>query len=144
MTTLAYKRTTNATWLIGIAAALIMPDVIFGLLLELVHLMIELAHLLFELFESALDHMVEHLFHTGTRETQIIVFYLMVTMGLAGFYFLWRKIKQSFCALKNSAQTAFFHNKNRFLCYWAESAHNKFKLIAGFNVALTIVYLVGF
>lgn len=144
MTTLAYRKTVNATWLAGIAGAVIMPDVIFGMMLELIHLLLEVAHLVFELFESVLDHMVEHLFHTGTRETQIIVFYLIVAMGSAGFYFLWRKIKRFFYNLKNTVQSVILDNKNRFLSYWSESAHNKFKLIASVNVALTIVYLVGF
>jgi hypothetical protein len=144
MTTFAYKKTVSATWLTGLAAAFIMPDVIFGVLLELTHLMLETAHLLFELLESALDHMVEHLFHTETRETQIIVFYLLVTMGLAGFYYLWRKVKQFFCTLINTAQSTCLDTKYRFLSYWSESAHNKFKLIAGVNVALTFIYLAGF
>lgn len=144
MTTLAYKKTVNAAWLIGMAGALLMPDVIFGVMLELIHLMLEGAHLLFELIESALDHAVEHLFHTGTRETQLIVFYLMVTMGLAGCHFLWRKLKQGCCALKNAVHSGFMENRGRLLSYWSESAHNKFKLIAGVNIALTIVYFVGF
>lgn len=144
MTTIAYKKAANVTWVAVFAAAVVMPDIIFGASLEICHLLFEVAHLLFELFEAALDHLVEHHLHTGTKETQIIVFYIIMTMGLTGFFFLWRKIKQWCHALKNAVQSFISEHKNRIACFWSESAHNKFKLIASVNIALTVVYLVGF
>jgi len=144
MTSLTYQKTANATGLIAVAATLTMPDAVFGLLLELSHLMLELAHLLFELLESSLDHLVEHLFETDTRETQVIVFYLIMTMASAAIYYLCRTVRRFFRKLKENVQTAYFQYKDSILGYWAESATNKFKLIAGFNVALTFVYLLGF
>ena len=144
MTSLTYEKSVNAAWLIGAASMLIMPDVIFGLLLEALHLTLEFSHILFELVESALDHWVEHTFHTGTRETQIIVFYLIASMGAIASYFLYRKIARLFRAFKGSLQVAFLHQKNRVQMYWAGSAHNKFKIIAGLNLALGFVVLFGF
>jgi hypothetical protein len=144
MTTLTYPKKPNITYLIPIVGAILMPDVVFGLLAELAHLLIECVHLLFEIFESWLDHMVEHHFHTGTRETQLIVFYLMVAMASVGLYFLWRKAKKLSHSAKNAIQAILLEYKNWFLSYWEASAHNKFKLIAGANVALTLIYLVGF
>jgi hypothetical protein len=144
LTTIAYKKTANAIWVVAIAVAVIMPDIIFGAVLELCHLLLEAAHLLFELVEAALDHLVEHHFHTGTKETQIIVFYIIMTMGLTGFFLLWRKLKQWGHALKITVQSFISDYKARFVWFWSESAHNKFKLIAGVNIALTVVYLVGF
>jgi hypothetical protein len=144
MTTIAYKKVVNATWVAAIAATVIMPDIIFAAVLELCHLLLEAAHLLFELVEAALDHLVEHHLHTGTKETQIIVFYIIMVMGLTGLFFLWRKLKQWGHALKNAVQSFISEHKNRVACFWSESAHNKFKLIAGVNIALTVVYLVGF
>jgi hypothetical protein len=143
MSMLAHKKIIGTSWLAA-TAAVIMPDIIFGLLIELFHLLLEATHLLFELFESALDHMVEHLFHTETKETQIIVFYLMMTMGLSSSYFLFRKIKQGCSALNNAILDTVLDIKTGLSHYWLESAHNKFKLIAGINVALTVIYLVGF
>lgn len=137
MTLLSYEKTVNATYFLAVAAILVMPDAIFGLLLEL-------THLAFELVESALDHLVEHTFHTETRETQLIVFYIMVTLALGGLYFLWGIIQRLLGTLKNTIIAGFLKQKSRFLMYWTESAGNKFKLIAGFNVALTIFYLVSF
>jgi len=57
------------------------PDMVFGLLFELLHFLfehfLELIHIAFELIESNLDHLVEHLFHTDLQQTQIIVFYTL-------------------------------------------------------------------
>jgi hypothetical protein len=144
MTSLTYEKAVNAAWLTGAASMLLMPDVIFGLLLEALHLALEFAHILFELVESALDHWVEHTFHTGTRETQIIVFYLIVSMGAIAAYFVYRKISLFFRVFKESLLVAFLRHKTRVEIYWAASAHNKFKIIAGFNLALGFVVLFGF
>lgn len=144
MNPLAYERTVNAIWLAGVASLVVMPDVIFGVMLELIHLMLELAHLAFEVFESALDHLVEHTFHTGTKDTQIIVFYTIVAMGLGSSYFLWSAAKRLFRKIIEALQLEFFHRKQRFLMFWEESVGNKFKLVAGFNVAMTVAYLVSF
>jgi uncharacterized membrane protein len=144
MNMLTYEKTVNAIWLLGVASIVVMPDVIFGVLLELTHLVFELAHLAFELFESALDHCVEHTFHTETKETQIIVFYTMIGLGFVAGYFVWSAAKRLFRQLKETLQIAVSEQKQRLLMFWAESAANKFKLIAGLNVALTVAYLVSF
>lgn len=144
MTSLAYQKTVNASYLVGIVGVITMPDVIFGLLLELLHTLLELGHFLFELFEATLDHIVEHIFHTGTHETQIIVFYLMLSMAFGGLYYLWRIIPRFFRKLKENLLATWRTHKTCLLLYWAESAFNKFKLIALFNVGLTCFVLFGF
>lgn len=53
-------------------------DVIWDLFLSLLHSLAMLIHYAFEFCEHSLDLMVEHIFHTSPRETQIIVFYIMV------------------------------------------------------------------
>jgi hypothetical protein len=137
MATLTYQKTVNASYLVGVACVIAMPDALFGLLLELVHY-------LFEIFESTLDHMVEHIFHTGTLETQIIVFYLMLAMAFGGLYCLWRAMPRFLRNLKENLCAAIVQRKTRLLRYWAGPASNKFKLVAGFNAALTFVVLFGF
>lgn len=144
MTSSACQKTVNAAYLIGIAGIIFMPDVVFGLSLELLHALAELAHLLFELFEASLDHVVEHIFHTGTHETQIIVFYLMLSMAFGGLYYLWRIMPRFFRKLKENLLATWRTHKTRILLYWAESAFNKFKLVALFNAGLTCFVLFGF
>ena len=140
MTSSPYQKTVNASYLIGIAAFISIPDVVFGLLIELTHSLIEVAHILFEVLEAALDHIIEHIFHTGMHETQIIVFYLMISMAFSGLYYLWWTMPRFFRTLKENI----LQRKTRLLLYWAESATNKFKLIALFHAGLTYFVVFGF
>lgn len=142
MTKVSYQKTVNVACLLALAG--MMPDAAFGLLMALSHLMLDLSHYLFGITESALSYLVEYIFHTETRETQAIVFYLMAAIGLGVIYCLGRSIWRLFLALKEKLQSTYADYKNRLLCYWANSAANKFKLVAGLNVALTLAYLVGF
>jgi hypothetical protein len=145
MTTLNYQKTVNASFLIGIATVITMPDVVFGLLLDLCHNLFEVAHLLFEFVEATLDHIVEHTFHTGLQETQVIVFYLMLSMALGGLYYLWRVVPKVCQTLKANIISACIQRKTRLFVYWAEqSLMNKFKLIAMFNIGLACLILFGF
>lgn len=70
--------------------AVVVPDVLIDLTLSLLHLLFEILHLTFEFIESALDQMVEHLFHTDTHETQLIVFYILCSVAI---YFLYRLVR---------------------------------------------------
>lgn len=65
-------------------------DVLTELLIELLHSILELCHVAFELLEVNLDHLVEHAFHTGRYETQVIVFYIIMAMLSVLLYYLWR------------------------------------------------------
>ena len=141
MASLTYQRAVNASCLLGIAGAITMPDVVFGLLAECLHLLFEVAHLAFEVFESMLDHFVEHAFHTNTHDTQLIVFYTIVTMATVGLYFIWLKLSRFFRLVIANQVAVWTGRKSRFLNYWAESASNKFKLIALFNAGLTTCYI---
>jgi hypothetical protein len=56
-------------------------DILIGAFLEALHI-------LFEVIEVILDNAVEHVFHTGVHQTQTIVFYLMVAIGILLIYYL--------------------------------------------------------
>jgi hypothetical protein len=141
MASLTYQRTVNASCLLGIASAIAMPDVVFGLLAELTHLLFEVLHLAFEVFESMLDHFIEHTFHTNTHDTQVIVFYTIMTMATTGLYFLGLMLSRYFRKVISHQISVWTERKTQFLNYWAESAANKFKLIALFNAGLTTCYI---
>lgn len=89
--------------LIGIAIMLIIPDVVMGLLFEVVHLFFELLYISFEWLESILDTIVEHLFHTELHETQIIVFYLIMAIVAVPLYYLWRIMLRAIVQLKQTS-----------------------------------------
>jgi hypothetical protein len=78
----AYRKIVYGSILIAIALIIAIPDVIVDLLLEL-------ADVLFESIESALDTLVEHIFHTDLHQTQVIVFYLLLFLAIGGLYCLW-------------------------------------------------------
>ena len=145
MTTINYQKTVNASYLIGIASVITMPDVVFGLFIDMTHHLLELAHLLFEFVEATLDHVVEHIFHTDLQETQIIVFYLMLSMAFVGLYYLWRILPKICQKLKANIISTCIQRKTRLFVYWAEqSLMNKIKLIAMLNIGLTCLILFGF
>jgi len=82
-----------------------------GLLVAGYHLLqifLHILHLVFKSLEMSLDQVIEHLFHTGTHETQIIVFYVLVIFGLVALYFFGRM-----------ALSAFVRVRKRLLLYWS-------------------------
>lgn len=131
----AHRKTVNIAYLIGIGIVVTMPGMVFGLLFEL-------GHILFEFIEITLDKLVEHIFHTGLHQTQIIVFYLIVSIALGGIYYLWRvlpsvgrRCKASFFALCSSYKACA-------LCYWRQlSLINKIKVVLIFD---GIIYAASF
>ncbi len=82
---------SNLKFIIGlslIGLLILFPD----LVLWLYHSLLELGLILFELLEEALDIIIETLFGTGLHETQIIVFYIIMAIGLLGLYKLIRTV----------------------------------------------------
>ncbi len=103
-------------------AILAMPDLALGLLVDSGHHLLEIflhmLHLAFEFLESGLDHLIEHHFHTGTHETQLIVFYTLVTFGLVALYFLGRMASSAL--VRSSKRLLLFgsRKKSSFLYFW--------------------------
>ncbi|OAI24497.1 PilZ domain-containing protein [Methylomonas koyamae] len=135
--------TTLAT--ITILAALAMPDLAWSLLLGLLHhlwaIALHLAHLLFEYLEMGLDHVVEHLFHTDTHETQVIVFYTIVSIGAVALYLIGRKVpaaaKRRYQALRLFAS----RKKSSCLYFWdQQSGLDKLKIV-GIGAGALSAYL---
>jgi len=92
-----YAKIINGLVAIGIVVAVWFPDVVWDLSYELIHavleLMLEALHLIFEAAEIGLDVLVEHLFETDMRSTQIIVFYIIVLVILVLAYGVYRWLR---------------------------------------------------
>lgn len=97
--------------------AVIVPDVLIDLTLSLLHLLFEILHLTFEFIESALDQMVEHLFHTDTHETQLIVFYILCSVAVYFLYRLARAVPRYYQHLKIYFYTTIIDYKIRLVQY---------------------------
>jgi hypothetical protein len=96
---------------IVLAIVLLIPDTVFGLLFEI-------SHALFEVTEEVFDLLVEHVFHTGTHETQIIVFYVLLALICYGLYKLWRLSLRWYGTFK----LAWARYKSEALLYWQQSS----------------------
>lgn len=140
------RKWINAAILAVVIAVIVMPDLVFGLLLDLFHFLLELflhvLHLTFEFIESNLDHLVEHLFETDVHQTQVIVFYIIVPFVFYGLYRLWRAVPP-FCRRCKRKQAAYWSRKKANLFfYWREqSSLDKLKLIA-IGVAVISFYIL--
>lgn len=73
--------------LFGIAISVLVGfyDVIFGYLLEFIHIILEI-------IELNLDKLVEHFFETELHETQLIVFYVMLVVGGVLIFLVWKAL----------------------------------------------------
>jgi hypothetical protein len=77
--------------LFGIAASILVGfyDVIF-------HFLLDMCHTIFEVVEMGLDKLIEQIFETDLRETQIIVFYIIFIIGGVLIYLVWKALVQMF------------------------------------------------
>lgn len=75
-----------------ISLAVTTAILMFSMYDVLFHFLLWLLHILFESAEYALDVTIEHLFDIGNRETQIIVFYLLMAVLSGSIYKLYRQL----------------------------------------------------
>jgi hypothetical protein len=135
--------------LVGIAIVVTIPDVIFGLLLELFHalfeLFLELLHVLFEAIESVLDHLIEHLFHTELHITQLIVFYILLLTAFGMSYGLYRLLTPFCRRCKNNLFAFCLKQKASISLYWLNlTLFNKIQVITITASFAYLFFLVSF
>ncbi|MDO9168639.1 MAG: PilZ domain-containing protein [Methylobacter sp.] len=139
------QKWVNGLLLAAVLAGIVAPDMVFSLLFELFHFLfehiLEFSHIAFEVVESTLDEFVEHLFHTDLQQTQLIVFYILVSLVVCGLYLLWR-VLPPFCRhSKESLIAICVHKKANLLSYWWEqSLLNKIKLVV-IGIAIITLYV---
>lgn len=111
---------------------LTMPDILF-----------ELLHGTFELVEYSLDQLVEHLFHTDRHTTQIIVFYLLLSMVFFFIYQMVRRLPVWCSACRDNAVDTFYRLENKLWDYWlCTSLSAKLKIALGFLMSFGLIVLV--
>ena len=142
MRSISYKNFINGVGIISIILMVTMPDVVIDLITHLVHqffeLVSELLVVCFESLESLLDKIVEDIFDTELRETQLIVFYVMLVSALFPLYLLWLRLVRFYNMLTKSIPIGWL----RFLSYWEDlSLYDKLKLSI---LSLSCVYLTLF
>jgi large-conductance mechanosensitive channel len=85
-----------------IVLSLILFTVVISMYDDIFHLLISVLHGVFEWVEHILDIGIENLLETGTHETQVIVFYILVTLIFLGLYRLYRFFPRWYNNLKKS------------------------------------------
>lgn len=132
----------NASILAAILSILVFPDVLFGLFFELLHLCLEFAHILFEFVESTLDHVIEHLFDTDLHATQVIVFYIILSLLFFGVVGLWRAVRSGYSRVKRNLITFWGWEKSTCSIYWL--GLSVFQKISLYLILATGLYLASF
>ena len=121
------------------------PVEAFGLVVGMVHHLLEITlhmlHLAFEVVESGLDHFIEHKFHTNTHDTQLIVFYTLVTPGLVALYFLGRMIPAAAVRLGKDLLLWWSRKKSSCRYFWGQQTGlGKIKIV-GIGAAAIVGYI---
>ena len=139
MNSLSYRKAVNLFLFVGMVTLIILPDMAFGLFFEVVHILLELANMIFEFIEVTLDHLVEHIFDTDVHQTQVIVFYLMLSIVAWGLYYLWSLLPRFYHQSKENLLAFWLRQKTFVSVYWRDlPLANKIKL-----AAISIVGIYG-
>jgi hypothetical protein len=115
------------------------------LLLWLLHSMLAILHTLFEFTEHALDILIEQLFHTDPRTTEIIVFYLMVGIVGSIIFSLLKALPRWYSQFFEMLDNIWNQEKVKAITYWQhQSAIEKVKsgtiLMASLIIAVLWVF----
>ena len=145
MNTISYRKAVNLFFFAGIVTLIILPDVVFGLFFGLMHLLLEILHMIFEFIEVNLDRLVEHIFETDVHQTQVIVFYLMLSIALGGLYYLWSFLPRVYYQSKENLLEVWLEQKAFVSLYWRDlSLINKIKLAAISTAGIYFIILLNF
>jgi hypothetical protein len=148
-----YQKIVYGLGLLGIVVMLTIPDMVIDLSTEFLHLVFELifevADVTFEAVETMLDHLVEHLFHTGLHDTQVIVFYIIVSTLAYPVYRLTRAILRILFRLIESIPITYTSYKIQWILLRQDTAYYWLKLpfiikLKWVLIATTALYLASF
>ena len=110
-------------------------DVIFGSVFEFFHLIIEVV-------EIALDRLIEIIFHTNPRQAELIVFYILLTIGGVLIYLTWKASVQLCGGLCDTLKKDWVELKNTVIGDWQSmSVMNRLIWV---SVFLLVNYLASF
>ena len=148
-----YQKIIYGLVLLGIVVMVTIPDMVIELSTELFHLIFELifevADVTFESVETMLDNVIEHLFHTGLHDTQIIVYYVIVSVLAYPLYRLARVLLRYLFRILTAIPIKYADYKNQWLLlrqdisyYWQKLPFiSKLKWVL---ITTSILYLASF
>ncbi len=111
----------------------------------LLHSLLTLVHMAFEWIELGLEKLIEHLFHTSRKQSQVIVFYLLLSIGSYLLYCLCRGVPDLYRHYKSRLMTVCLRYKASAWLYWQDQAPiGKLKLIAAGLLSVKLLYFLIF
>lgn len=140
-----------------VVLSIIMYDVTFDLFEELLHVIFEILHNMFEWVELGVEHIVEYVFHvlhigdavaflfiTERHGSQVVTFYILMTMIGFGLYRLSNFMRRSYEFFKRQALMSWIRRKTQFQLYWysLSSLHKAAMLATALSVAFVAAMFV--
>ncbi|OQW70965.1 MAG: hypothetical protein BVN35_17345 [Proteobacteria bacterium ST_bin11] len=138
-----------------VVLAIVMYDVTLELLGELMHLVFEGFHVAFEYVELGIEEAVELLFHlldvgeiieylfeSDRHGSQVVTFYILVTIGWFGFYRLSKFVPRLWASFKQMALNTWVRRKTEFELYLL-SLTIRDKVTIGVT-AVVVAYIASF
>lgn len=114
--------------------------ILFAMPLETFHFFLSILHMLFEWSEASLDFLIEVIFDTSLRSTQIIVFYILMLGILYGLYRIWKGLPNFYRQQKINLLSFLSDEIDLMMTYWQSSWLNKLKLLlAGSGLAFLLL-----
>lgn len=99
-----------------ISLAVVTAIVMISMYDAVFHFLLWLLHILFESAEFILDHLIEGLFEIGNRETEIVVFYILISLIGSAVY----KLYHSLPRWKDKCKQRLEQQKTQTLMQWQE------------------------
>jgi glucan phosphoethanolaminetransferase (alkaline phosphatase superfamily) len=120
MSSKSYRKAIYLFFFVGIFITIFLPDAVFRLFLGIFHIILALAHIFFEFVEVNLDGLVEHIFETDVHQTQVIVFYLMLSIAFCGLYYLWYQLPCAYHKSKENMLALWLEQKAFASLFWRD------------------------
>lgn len=104
-----------------------------------------IVHIAFEWFELALEELIEHIFHTNRQQSQIIVFYLLMSFAFYGLYRLWRAVPGLYSRFKEQLFVSISQYKLYLTRYWrGQSSIQRIKWVTSFTLSVSCLAFFAF
>jgi hypothetical protein len=125
-----------------ILSVLLFYDTLWDWFLSLLHHLFGMLHLVFEFCEHTLEGLIEHLFHVDPRTAEVMVFYVMLSIGAYVAYMFLRKLPAWYKALACQFAAYWQQEKANALEQWqVQSVKGKIQWSAVCMVALLVMVL---
>lgn len=126
-----------------LALSIAMYDAVMELCLNLLHLIFGILHILYEWLELGIEHGVEHLFHTSRHGSQIITFYILLSIGALLMLWLYRLLPGLWRQFTGCVRRTWERRKTECQIYWLSlPLSNKLKLISTAGIFFLASYVV--